>query len=244
MLKFLNDMFANKGLEFTDIIITDVALPQEIKNPLDEKAQFASLNDKEREQYNFDMRIIDDQEELEALRQRRYEQRDSIKEDFSKQITLNRRELEIVQAQAKKSVAEINEQSKAEQAQIKANAELKKEEILGETIIVKTRDEVKGRTEAEMIEIQAKNQSNIKIAEKMLEISEIKAQTTEVIGAGEAQIAKVMASKRKYEHLNKKLEVIEGFKDNKNLKIFGDNNDDVMSQMAAYRITNDGKRAL
>jgi len=78
----------------------------------------------------------------------------------------------------------------------------------------------------------------------MLEISEIKAQTTEVIGAGEAQIAKVMASKRKYEHLNKKLEVIEGFKDNKNLKIFGDNNDDVMSQMAAYRITNDGKRAL
>lgn len=42
------------------------------------------------------MRIIDDQEELEALKQRRYEQRDSIKEDFSKQIALNRRELEII----------------------------------------------------------------------------------------------------------------------------------------------------
>jgi hypothetical protein len=94
------------------------------------------------------MRIIDDQEELEALKQRRYEQRDSIQEDFSKTITLNRRELEIVQANAKKSVAEINEQSKAEQAQIEANADLQKEEINGDTLITKTRDEVKGTTEA------------------------------------------------------------------------------------------------
>jgi hypothetical protein len=43
-----------------------------------------------------------------------------------------------------------------------------------------------------------------------------------------------MESRRKYEHLNKKLEVIEGFKNNSNLKVFGDNQDDVMSQMAAY----------
>jgi regulator of protease activity HflC (stomatin/prohibitin superfamily) len=171
MKHFLNDMFGNKGLEFLDIIITDVALPPEIKNPLDEKAQFGSLNDKEREQYNFDMRIIDDQEELEALKQRRYEQRDSIKEDFSKQITLNRRELEVIQAEAKKSVAEIHQQSKAEQGQIEANAELSKEEIAGDTLITKTRDETLGTTEAELIQIQAKNESNVKIANKMLDIA-------------------------------------------------------------------------
>ena len=55
------------------------------------KAQFGSLNAMEREKYNFDMRIIDDEEELELLRQRRYEQRDSINEDFSKMITLETR---------------------------------------------------------------------------------------------------------------------------------------------------------
>ena len=32
------------------------------------------------------------------------------------------------------------------------------------------------------------------------------------------------------------MEVIKGFQNNKNLKIFGDNQDDVVSQMAAYRI--------
>lgn len=117
-------MFSNKGLEFLDIIITEVTLPEEIKQPLDLKAQFGSLNEMEREKYNFEMKKIDDSEELEALRQRRYEQRDSINEDFSKQITLNRRELDTVRANAKKAVAEINAQADAQQAQIQADAEL------------------------------------------------------------------------------------------------------------------------
>jgi len=82
MKEFLNDMFGNKGLEFLDIIVTEVQLPEEIKQPLDLKAQFGSINEKEREQYNYDMRLIDDEEILEALKQRRYEHRDSIKEDF------------------------------------------------------------------------------------------------------------------------------------------------------------------
>ena len=124
MKDFLNGMFGSKGLEFMDIIVTEVLLPEEIKQPLDMKAQFGSLNDMEREKYNFDMRIIDDEEELELLRQRRYEQRDSINEDFSKQITLETRELEVIRANAKKSVAEINATAIAEQAQITADSEL------------------------------------------------------------------------------------------------------------------------
>ena len=116
MKLFLNEMFKNKGLEFLDIIITEVTLPEEIKLPLDLKAQFGSLNEMEREKYNFEMKKIDDQEELEALRQRRYEQRDSVNEEFSKSLTLKKRELETIRAQAKKSVAEIKAQAEAEVA--------------------------------------------------------------------------------------------------------------------------------
>jgi len=107
MKQFLNDMFEAKGLEFLDIIVTEVLLPNEIKNPLDLKAQYGSLNEMEKEKYNYDMRLINDKEELDLLQQRRYEQRDSIKEDFSKQLVLTRRELKIIQANAKKQVAEI-----------------------------------------------------------------------------------------------------------------------------------------
>ena len=106
MKDFLNEMFGSKGLEFIDIIVTEVQLPNEIKEPLDMKAQFGSLNEMEREQYNFDMRVINDEEELELLRQRKYEARDSIDEEFSKQITLERRQLEVIKANADKTVAE------------------------------------------------------------------------------------------------------------------------------------------
>lgn len=81
----------------------------------------------------------------------------------------------------------------------------------------------------------------MKIAAKMQEIAGIKAKTIETIGTGEASIAKVMASRRKYEHLDAKLDVIRSFKNNSNLKIFGDNNDDVLSQLAAYRIGTEKK---
>lgn len=103
--------------------------------------------------------------------------------------------------------------------------------------MTKTKDETKGKCEAEMIEVEAINTCNKNLAQKMLEIADLKADTINTIGNGEAQIAQVMASRRKFEYLNKKLDVIKAFKDNKNLKIFGDNQDDILSQMAAYRIT-------
>ena len=78
----------------------------------------------------------------------------------------------------------------------------------------------------------------------MLEVADLKADTINTIGNGEAAISNVMQSRRKYEHLNKKLEVISAFKDNRNLKIFGDQKDDVLSQMAAYRIYQDGNGAI
>lgn len=192
MMAFLNEMFGSKGLEFLDIIITEVLLPEEIKAPLDMKAQFGSLNDMEREKYHFDMRLINDQEELELLRQNRYEQRDSINEDFSKQMTLSTRELELVRANAKKSVAEINAQASAEQAQIEADAQLTNEQIKGDTLITKTRDETLGQCDAELIEVKAKNESNKKIAGKMLEIADLKADTINTIGVGEKDVSTVM----------------------------------------------------
>ena len=74
------------------------------------------------------------------------------------------------------------------------------------------------------------------IAAKELEIASLKAQTIQTVGEAESNIAKVMESRRKFEYLNKKLDVIEGFKHNSNLHVFGDNNDDVLAQLAAFRI--------
>ena len=74
------------------------------------------------------------------------------------------------------------------------------------------------------------------IANKEQEVAGMKASTIETVGNAEAKIKNVMESRRKFEYLNRKLGVIEGFKNNSNLHIFGDNNDDVLAQLAAFRI--------
>ena len=71
-------MFVEQGLEFLDIIITKIDLTRDIEDLLDQKAQFESFMITDREQFNYDMRIINDKEELNLISQRRYEQRDSI----------------------------------------------------------------------------------------------------------------------------------------------------------------------
>ena len=114
---------------------------------------------------------------------------------------------------------------------------MQNETIKGETLITKTRDETKGQCDANMIKTEAVNECNKNIASKMLEIADLKADTINTVGNGESQVSAVMQSRRKYEYLGKKLDVIKAFKGNKNLKIFGDNQDDILSQMAAYRIT-------
>ena len=131
------------------------------------------------------MKLIDDDEELQLIKQQKYEQRDTVMEDFAKKIVFEKRELEVIRSNAKKAVDETNAMGRAEQAQIIADSDLKKQEIDGDTLVTKTRDETKGLSEAELIEIQAKNESEKKIATKMREIASKKSDTIEIMANGE-----------------------------------------------------------
>lgn len=103
-------------------------------------------------------------------------------------MTLKNRDLEMVQAKMRKSVAELNANAKAEQAQIEADAQLKVEEIKGETLVTRTTAETKGECDATLISVKAKNESQKKIAAKMKEIADIKAQVIQTVGDGEKSI--------------------------------------------------------
>ncbi len=118
-------MFSNKGLEFQRVIITNVRLPQDIATPLDQKAQFGSMNEYEKTKHEFDLRIINDDEELELMKQRKMEERDEITETFQKELALVERGFLVIEAEGKKSVGEINEKTVAEVKRINAQAELK-----------------------------------------------------------------------------------------------------------------------
>ena len=51
-------------------------LPADIAGPLDQKAQFGSMNEYERTKQEYDIRILNDNMELELLKQKKMEERD------------------------------------------------------------------------------------------------------------------------------------------------------------------------
>lgn len=96
MIDFLNKMFENKGLEFTRIIVQNVKLPTEIAQPLDQKAQYGSMNDFERSKHEYDMRVLNDNKELEIIKQTKQQQRSQFNEDFNRQLALVDRDLKTI----------------------------------------------------------------------------------------------------------------------------------------------------
>lgn len=221
MLEFLNKMFDNKGLEFSTIIVTHIRLPSDIAQPLDQKAQYGSMNEYEKTRHSYDMRVLNDNQELELIRQVKEQQRQQTDQKFQQQYQLTERDLKVIQSEAKKSVAEIQEKTITEQKRIEAESELKAQLIKNETQIIKMKLTAEGEAEVNTIKVEADNYSQKKIADQMSKVAEMNAEVTKLEGQTEAELAKVLANRRQYELLNAKLEAISAMGDNENLKIFG-----------------------
>lgn len=80
----------------------------------------------------------------------------------------------------------------AEVATVSVEAELKNEKIRSDTLLVRTRDENTGVVDAKLLEVDAENTCKKKIAEKMLEVADLGAETTKIIGDSEVRIKTVM----------------------------------------------------
>lgn len=87
------------------------------------------MNDFERTRHEYDMRVLNDNKELEIIRQMRQQGRLQFNEDFNRQLALVDRDLKVIQAEGKKTVSEISERTHAEEKKIQAESELKAAEI-------------------------------------------------------------------------------------------------------------------
>jgi len=85
-------------------------LPGDIAGPLDQKAQYGSMNEYERTKQEYDMRILNDDKELELLKQKKMEERDMVAEVFNRDMNLVNRELSMIEVNGKKQVQRIKQE--------------------------------------------------------------------------------------------------------------------------------------
>ena len=94
------------------------------------------MNEFERSKQEYDMRILNDNKELEIIKQQRQQQRIQLNEDMNRQLALVDRDLKIIQGEGKKSVSEINQRTEAEQKRIQLESELKAAEIRAQNLVL------------------------------------------------------------------------------------------------------------
>jgi len=83
------------------------------------------MNEYERTRHEFDMRVLNDEKELELIKQRKVQERAQVDYHFVKDVNLNDREFEVIRQETKRACAEIQERSNAETKRIEAESELK-----------------------------------------------------------------------------------------------------------------------
>mmetsp|Transcript_3252 Transcript_3252/g.3206 ORF Transcript_3252/g.3206 Transcript_3252/m.3206 type:complete len:209 (+) Transcript_3252:560-1186(+) len=208
MLTFLNKMFANKGLEFSRIIITFIQLPGEIGGPLNEKAQYESKNEFERTKHAYHMRLLNDEQELQLIQQMKTEEREQANENFKCEYAQKDRDLKVIKAQTTKEVAEIKESATAESKMIEAEGELQAQLIRAETQLLQAQLQAKGKAECNTIRVDAENYCNLTMAQTESEVADLKAKVTHLEGNAEKELANVLACRRQYEYLHAKLDAI------------------------------------
>ena len=82
------------------------------------------------------MRILNDNEELALMKQKKLEERDNVTQNFEKDMAIMEREMITLDENGKKREQEINAELDAECAKIKAVAELENQKIVAETQII------------------------------------------------------------------------------------------------------------
>jgi len=137
-----------------------------------------------------------------------------VRENFLKEQALVQREISIIEAETKKKVEEIDQQTNAEVLKIDAESKLFAEEVMAETKIIEKKLLAEGRSEAELICSENEAWSQKQRAMVANQISSMKAEQITEEAKVEAEISKVLQSRRKYEYLQEKLKVIKNLAGN------------------------------
>ena len=101
MRETLNRQFNPQGVEVSDVIITDVQLPQQIVDQMAKKTQVISQNAAQKMTQEYEMLTLKQQEEIETLKQKKKEEREREKQDGDMQVNEVQVRLDQMKAETK-----------------------------------------------------------------------------------------------------------------------------------------------
>eukprot|EP01083_Nonionella_stella_P103245 294709_1 len=229
----LNDHFSQFGVSITDISVTNVHLPQEFANNMQEATVWHNRNMFKTLQQEYDLRKIEVREAEAKEKQKLKEDLEKFTAEKDKDVADMRRKNNIVDAETAKQLSVIKETEKADVLEIRSNSELTVAKLNSQRDVRLANIKASGTAEAEKIRIESDTYVQTKRADAEAKIATNSATSLGLTSGAEAFAAKQLVAKRKYEAKMRSLQSLRALAHNKSLAITGNSKDNIMAQLLA-----------
>jgi len=229
----LNNHFNEYGIEITSLSVTNVHLPREFADNMQEESIWTTRDAFNKLEQKFALQKIAIKEIEAKSKQKAEEDLANYTAEQDALVADGRKRLDLVNAETHKQVAEINEQAKADVLNIKSNAHLVDAKINAERDVKLANIRQSGNSESDQIYVESKTYVATKAAEAQKEIAENEATCMGLSAEAEAEAAKQLASLRKYNKLMRSLQSMRGLAVNKDVCVAGNNGDNMVAQLLA-----------
>eukprot|EP01084_Bolivina_argentea_P209211 356417_1 len=229
----LNDHFSNYGVVITDISVTNVHLPKEFADTMQEATVWHNRNMFKTLQQEFDLRKIEVRETEAKEKQKLKEELEKFTAEKDKDVADLRKKKKNVDAETEKQLSIIRETQAADVLDIKSKGDLVVAKLNSERDIRLSQIKSAGQAEADKIRVETDTHLATKGADADAEIAKNSAISLKLRAGAEAFSAKQLVAKRKYEAKMRSLQSLRALANNNSLAITGNSKDNIMAQLLA-----------
>merc|ERR1719443_439855 len=233
MRRSLNDQFTPQGVAISDVIITDVQLPDVIVQQMAEKTTVIAQNAAQKMNQEYEMLTLRQQEEIETLKQRKKEDREKERQAGDQKVNEVQVQLDKMKAETKVRLAKIQQESAVHVQNIKADGELEVAKLEQKKQMVITEMKAKANSEAQKLSAETD------MFEAKLEAARNYAASSEMMAKAEGVAAPHVEARKQFETRQKEMLVWEALANNKDLVISGEDNPELNAILLSDAILGD-----
>merc|ERR1719247_1485443 len=239
MRRTLNDQFKTQGIEVTDVIITDVQLPDAIVNQMASKTMVVAQNAAQKMNQEYEMLTLKQTEEVETLKQRKKEEREKEKQAGDQAVNEVQVQLDKMKAETKVMINQIKQESRVRVQNITADGNLAVTKLNQEKEQLLTQLRSEASSDAERLKAETDLFEASKLSEANLTKAKNEGSAAELMAKAEGVAAPYLDARKQFETRQKQMQVWTGLAKNKDLVVSGETNDELNTLMLCDAIMDD-----
>lgn len=231
MKRDLNTQFNKSGVQITDVAITNVRLPKNFADQMQEKTTYVSVIAEQKMKQENQMQLLRHREEIETEEQRVREKQMQHQQEGVKMSADAKKELDTIEADSNRMIKDINEEEKASVLVISTNSNLLIATTDMETKSILKNLDAQMRAEAEELKALKEAYAAQMKAESDLVTSKASAETQRIKAAAEGEAASKLRARREYEMQMRQVRVYSSLSTNKDVVVSGNTGDSLLAEM-------------